>query len=600
MLAGCAGTISSSHNLGTTTLKVVPITWATPAAITYGAPLSATQLNATASVPGAFVYTPSPGTVLSAGSQTLSVTFTPTDATDYATATATVTLTVSQAVPALSWATPAAIIYGTALNATQLNASARLPGSFTYTPSQGTVLSAGTHTLYATFAPTDATNYDTATITVPLTVSQAVPQITWVPTGLIAVGMVLGSNQLDAVATAPGGATALAGSYVYTPYAGSTISSSGTQTLSVTFTPADTQDYTAARASVSMTVAAASVAAWGDSLTSGWEGNINTGTYPKDLQQLISLPVSNLGIGGQTSTQIGVRQGGVPTTATVSGGSIPATGSVQVTFPTGYEPVTSQGPSGGVAGTILGVHGLVKYSSGTYTFTRTKSGSSVSAPESPQFIVDAPYTDYFPIFWEGANNPSHETQILSDLAAQVATLPLTKNFLVLSVINNNSFSQREGQPTYQTIINTNNQLANIYGTHYLDIRKTLVDSYDPDQATDVSDYSHDQIPTSLHAIDGVGTLESPIGAADTSFTIKLTAGILGNNLILTIDTGENAENVWITAVSGSTVTVIRNYGGVNGAHAEGVPVTAYDYLHLNAKGYQVVANTVAQYLAANQ
>ena len=72
--------------------KATPtITWATPADITYGTALGATQLNATASVPGTFVYTPAAGTVLNAGAaQTLSVTFTPTDAANYTTATATV------------------------------------------------------------------------------------------------------------------------------------------------------------------------------------------------------------------------------------------------------------------------------------------------------------------------------------------------------------------------------------------------------------------------------------------------------------------------------------------------------------------------------
>jgi len=63
----------------------------------YGTALSSTQLNATASVPGTFVYSPVSGTVLGAGSQTLSVTFTPTDTTDYNTATATVTLVVTAA-----------------------------------------------------------------------------------------------------------------------------------------------------------------------------------------------------------------------------------------------------------------------------------------------------------------------------------------------------------------------------------------------------------------------------------------------------------------------------------------------------------------------
>src|SRR5262249_5308930 len=59
--------------------------------------LSATQLDATADVAGSFAYTPAVGTVLNAGTQTLSVTFTPADTTDYADATASVPLTVDKA-----------------------------------------------------------------------------------------------------------------------------------------------------------------------------------------------------------------------------------------------------------------------------------------------------------------------------------------------------------------------------------------------------------------------------------------------------------------------------------------------------------------------
>ena len=48
--------------------QVTPvITWANPAVITYGTPLSGTQLNATASVPGTFAYSPAAGAVLNAG-----------------------------------------------------------------------------------------------------------------------------------------------------------------------------------------------------------------------------------------------------------------------------------------------------------------------------------------------------------------------------------------------------------------------------------------------------------------------------------------------------------------------------------------------------
>jgi FtsP/CotA-like multicopper oxidase with cupredoxin domain len=112
-------------------VKATPvITWATPTPIPFGTPLGALQLNATASVAGSFAYTPPAGTVLAVGNQLLSVLFTPTDTPNYNTATATVTLVVGQAVPVITWATPAPIVYGTALSGAQLNATASVPGAF--------------------------------------------------------------------------------------------------------------------------------------------------------------------------------------------------------------------------------------------------------------------------------------------------------------------------------------------------------------------------------------------------------------------------------------------------------------------------------------
>ena len=91
------------------------------------------SLNATASVlRGTLTYTPASGTVLTAGSQTLSVTPSfRTDTTDYTNATKTVTLAVGQATPTITWATPAGITYGTALSNAQLNATASVPGTLT-------------------------------------------------------------------------------------------------------------------------------------------------------------------------------------------------------------------------------------------------------------------------------------------------------------------------------------------------------------------------------------------------------------------------------------------------------------------------------------
>ena len=125
--------------------KATPtVTWTTPANVVYGTALNATQLNATASVPGTFAYTPAVGTVLEAGSgQSLAVTFTPTDTANYTPATAGTTITVGKATPTLSWTPPASIVYGTPLTAAQLNATASVPGTFVYTPAIGTVLEAG-------------------------------------------------------------------------------------------------------------------------------------------------------------------------------------------------------------------------------------------------------------------------------------------------------------------------------------------------------------------------------------------------------------------------------------------------------------------------
>src|SRR3989440_5168870 len=126
------------------------ITWPTPADVTYGAALSATQLDATASAAGTLAYTPALGTLLDAGTHALSVTFTPTDSANYSGATATSTITVLKAASTITWPAPADITYGTALSATQLNATASAPGTLAYTPALGTVLDAGTHALSVT------------------------------------------------------------------------------------------------------------------------------------------------------------------------------------------------------------------------------------------------------------------------------------------------------------------------------------------------------------------------------------------------------------------------------------------------------------------
>jgi sugar lactone lactonase YvrE len=240
-------TSTATAKVTLTVNKAIPqITWATPAGITYGTALSATQLNASSTVAGTFTYSPATGTVLNAGSQTLSVTFTPFNSADYATGTGSVILTVSKATPAITWSTPKAITYGTALSATQLDASSTVAGIFTYSPAAGTVLAVGSQALSVTFTPFNATDYTTATGSAILTVKKAMPAITWATPKAITYGTALSATQLDA-------SSIVSGTFAYSPAAG-TVLAVGSQTLSVAFTPSNIIDYTTTSGSVVLTV----------------------------------------------------------------------------------------------------------------------------------------------------------------------------------------------------------------------------------------------------------------------------------------------------------------------------------------------------------
>jgi len=93
---------------------------------------------------------------------------------DYAAAPqAQQTVAVAAVAVKLSWTAPAAVTYGTALTGTQLDATASVPGSFSYSPPAGTVPQAGTQTLTAAFTPADPAGYTGGTVSVKLTVRPA-------------------------------------------------------------------------------------------------------------------------------------------------------------------------------------------------------------------------------------------------------------------------------------------------------------------------------------------------------------------------------------------------------------------------------------------
>ncbi len=222
--------VSQATNLSGAGATAPVITW-TPAVttFTYGTALGAQELDASAAdalgvaIPGTFVYTPAAGTVLTAGTHMLSVTFTPTSAA-YSVATGTATITVTQVTPVITWAAPAGIAYGTPLGAMQLDATVAgagtgaLAGTLVYTPAAGAVLAPGTQTLSVVFTPMDAVDYTMAAATVPITVGGLAL------TSFTPAGALIGSTDTKITLTGAGFVTTsvvmVNGAPVATTYAG--------------------------------------------------------------------------------------------------------------------------------------------------------------------------------------------------------------------------------------------------------------------------------------------------------------------------------------------------------------------------------------------
>jgi hypothetical protein len=325
----------------TATINVLPatpvVTWTNPSAIVYGTPLGPAQLDATASTPGTFTYTPAAGTVMNAGAgQSLSVTFVPDDTADYGSTTTTAavfinvvpaplmitvndatrsygqanpnfsvsysgfidgdtpsvlggalaystsatpasdvgrydvtstgltssnyaislipgTLSITPADQTITWADPADIVYGTALDATQLDATVSVvgpapAGGLTYTPPEGTLLRAGNHQTLTVIAAA-SNDYNQASATVTINVAKATPTITWPAPSDINYGTVLGATQLDASLSAPDAADV---TLEYSPPSGTILHAGSGQTL--TASTAATANDNAVTATVTINV----------------------------------------------------------------------------------------------------------------------------------------------------------------------------------------------------------------------------------------------------------------------------------------------------------------------------------------------------------
>ena len=180
---------------------------------------------------------------------------------------------LSPITPTLAWTNPTAVIYGAALSASQLNATANVPGTFAYNPAAGAVLHAGANVLSVVFTPNDTFDYNSvagsASLVVtpaPLTVTasnatrvygQANPAFTAGYSGFVngdGLGVLTGSPSLSTTATT---ASSVAGSPYSIVAANGTLSASNYTFLfnngQLTITPASVSNAVSSSANPSLT-----------------------------------------------------------------------------------------------------------------------------------------------------------------------------------------------------------------------------------------------------------------------------------------------------------------------------------------------------------
>jgi uncharacterized protein (TIGR03437 family) len=396
------------------------ISWPSPGGITAGVPLGPSQLDATANVPGTFVYSPPAGTVLSAGiGQTLSVAFTPSDIVHYTSASASTTINVSPSTLTLSCSpatgpTQIGLAYSASCTATGGTApytfSGTLPAGLSLNTSTGAI--GGTPTAGGAYSytitvsdsetppQTDSQNYS-GKVTTPLTVAPSSLSFTYrvgdtgapapqsisvfsTPSGAAFTGSASGGDWL--VVSAPGNASTPGVFSVSINTSG--LTAAGTLNGTVTVTPAG-----GTPVNVAVTLAVLAQAPPQLSLSSSTDTfALTRGSAPVTGQ----VTVSNSGGGtlqfSATSDQPWLNAGGsgsaTPLAPGLLGFSVNSAG-LGAGLYTGHITITGAGSSGQASLTVTlvvsQVSNSIQLSQGGLNFTADTTGST---PPVQSFTVN--------------------------------------------------------------------------------------------------------------------------------------------------------------------------------------------------------------------
>ena len=305
---------------------------------------------------------------------------------NYEPASATTAISILHATPILGWTQLQPIVYGTPLGDAQLNATASVQGTFTYSPAAGTVLNAGaSQVLTATFTPSDANYSSDGIVNTVIDVSKASPVLNWPRPAAIVYATALGVGQLNATAN-------VAGAFSYSPAAGAVLNAGASQTLTATFTPADSVNYRSGSvtATIDVSTAAASVTATGGTFT--YDGQPHPATGSVTGLNGVSIGTPSFTYNG--SAQPPVAAGSYAVVASFAGNANyePASASATITIGKASVVLTWNQPAAIVYGTPLGgvqlnassnVPGRFAYSPAAGTVLAAGAGHALTATFTP-------------------------------------------------------------------------------------------------------------------------------------------------------------------------------------------------------------------------
>lgn len=259
----------------------------------------------------------------------------------------------------------------------------------------------------------------------------------------------------------------------------------------------------------------------GDSLTAGYFGGSPgpaSDSWPSKLAPLIpGVTVNNLAVSGYTVDEESVRIGALPVPLTVVGGSLPASGSVQVstTAVIGWREADLTRVFNG---TLAGVPGtLTRTNSDTvFTFARTSSGTAVQvAPGTPFKPEYHDHNEGILVVLLGRNNVTYDVRGEDASVSEHVLKGLQrieqwhardlKKVLFLSIPTN--VSETQGTPRHGQVMEINAGMENLFSTRYLDVRRWLIDNglealgITP-TAEDTAAINADTMPPSLMEADG--------------------------------------------------------------------------------------------------